>query len=315
MRGMMAVLRKELADHFASKRFIILFLLIYLAGIAAIYVAGQNIRNEVSESTRFVFLRLFIVSGGQMPPFPFFMSFFVPIIGIALGFDAMNSERASGNLSRLLSQPLYRDALINAKFIAGVVVIAVLVTSIVAIVSGLGLRMLGIAPNGEEVFRLLLFIIITVIYGAFWLGLAIMFSIFFERTAVSALASIALWVFVFFFVPVIATSVANAVVPVDQNSKIDVLVRNEEFRQAISRLSPATLYGESIQVMLMPELGSASAALMLISIYVSGMVPTPLPISQSLTIVWPQLVALIALTAVCFAIGYVRFMREEIRST
>ncbi|MEW6142930.1 MAG: ABC transporter permease subunit [Chloroflexota bacterium] len=315
MRGMMAVLRKELADHFASKRFIILFLLIYLAGVAAIYIAGQNIRNEVSESTRFVFLRLFIVSGEQMPPFPFFMSLFVPIIGIALGFDAMNSERTSGNLSRLLSQPLYRDSLISAKFIAGVVVIGVLVTSIVAIVSGLGLRMLGIAPSGEEALRLLLFVIVTIIYGAFWLGLAIMFSIFFERTAVSALASIALWIFVFFFVSVIAESVANAVVPVDQNSQLDVLIRNEEFHQAISRLSPSTLYGESIQVMLMPEFGSASAALMLISIYTSGMVPTPLPVSQSLLIVWPQLVALVALTAVCFAIGYIRFMREEIRST
>jgi ABC-2 type transport system permease protein len=312
---MMAVLRKELADHFTSKRFIILFLLIYLAGVGAIYVAGQNIRNEISESTRFVFLRLFIVSGGQMPPFPFFMSFFVPIIGIALGFDAVNSEKSSGNLSRLLSQPLYRDAMINAKFIAGIVVIAVLVTSIVAIVTGLGLRMLGVPPSGEEVFRLLLFVIVTVVYGAFWMGLAVMFSIFFERTALSALAAIALWIFVFFFVPVIASSIADVSVPVNQNSSLDMVIRNTELKSAIGRISPSTLYGEAIQVLLLPELGSANAALMLISIYVSGMIPTPLPISQSLVIVWPQLVTLIALTAVCFAIGYIRFMREEIRAT
>ena len=315
MRGMMAVLRKELADHFTSKRFIILFLLIYLAGVGAIYVAGQNIRNEISESTRFVFLRLFIVSGGQMPPFPFFMSFFVPIIGIALGFDAVNSEKSSGNLSRLLSQPLYRDAMINAKFIAGIVVIAVLVTSIVAIVTGLGLRMLGVPPSGEEVFRLLLFVIVTVVYGAFWMGLAVMFSIFFERTALSALAAIALWIFVFFFVPVIASSIADVSVPVNQNSSLDMVIRNTELKSAIGRISPSTLYGEAIQVLLLPELGSANAALMLISIYVSGMIPTPLPISQSLVIVWPQLVTLIALTAVCFAIGYIRFIREEIRAT
>ncbi len=119
MGGLTAVLRKELADHFASKRFIILFLLIYLAGVLAIYVAAQNIRNEVSSSTRFIFLQMFISSSGSLPPFPFFMSFFVPIIGIAMGFDAMNSERNSGNMSRLLSQPLFRDALINGKFLAG----------------------------------------------------------------------------------------------------------------------------------------------------------------------------------------------------
>jgi ABC-2 type transport system permease protein len=175
--------------------------------------------------------------------------------------------------------------------------------------------MLGVPPSGEEVFRLLLFVIVTVVYGAFWMGLAVMFSIFFERTALSALAAIALWIFVFFFVPVIASSIADVSVPVNQNSSLDMVIRNTELKSAIGRISPSTLYGEAIQVLLMPELGSANAALMLISIYVSGMIPTPLPISQSLVIVWPQLVTLIALTAVCFAIGYIRFMREEIRAT
>ena len=58
MSGLLAVFWKELADHFNSKRFIILALLVYIAGVVAIYVAGQNIRSEVTETTRFIFLRL-----------------------------------------------------------------------------------------------------------------------------------------------------------------------------------------------------------------------------------------------------------------
>ena len=73
MSGLAAVFWKELADHFNSKRFIILSLLIYLAGIATIYVAAQNIRTGITENTQFIFLRLFIVSGENLPfSFPFF---------------------------------------------------------------------------------------------------------------------------------------------------------------------------------------------------------------------------------------------------
>lgn len=316
MKGLMAVFWKEIGDHFSSLRFIILSVLVYLAGIATIYVAAQNIRADVTAATRFIFLRLFIVSGESVPfSFPFFLALFIPIIGIALGFDAINSERTSGNLSRLLSQPLYRDSVINGKFLAGMVTLSILVLSIVTLVAGMGLRMIGIPPTAEEVLRLFIFIFVSIVYGGFWLSLAVLFSVLFNRTATSALASVAVWLFMFLFVGMIATFVANAVAPIDQNATIDTLARHDETYRSISRVSPSTLYGESVQVLLMPELSNPSSTLMLISIYTAGMIPTPLSLGQSLLIVWPQITSLIALTALCFAASYIKFMREEIRST
>jgi ABC-2 type transport system permease protein len=316
MSGLMAVFWKELADHFSSKRFIILSLLIYIAGMATIYIAAQNIRSGITENTQFIFLRLFVVSGQTIPfSFPLFLSLFIPIVGIALGFDAINIERTSGNLSRLLSQPLYRDSVINGKFLAGLVTLAILVLSIVVLVAGMGLRMIGVPPNAEEILRLFAFVFVSIIYGAFWMSLAILFSVFFNRTATSALASIALWIFLFLFMSMIAGAIAGAVVPVDQNSSLELITRNDEIYRAISRVSPSTLYGETIQVLLMPELGNPSSTLMMISIYTAGMIPTPLPLGQSLLIIWPQLTTLIALTALCFALSYIKFMREEIRAT
>jgi ABC-2 type transport system permease protein len=44
------------------------------------------------------------------------------------------------------------------------------------------------------------------------------------------------------------------------------------------------------------------------------MLPNPLPVAESLMLVWPQIVGLLALTAVCFAIAYTKFMTEEIRA-
>jgi ABC-2 type transport system permease protein len=313
MSGLMAVFRKELADNFNSLRFFILAVLMYGAAILlTTFVAAQNIRSGITETTQFIFLRLFTVTGDvQLFSFPVFMAFFIPILGIMLGFDAINGERASGNLSRVSSQPIYRDSIINGKFLAGLVTIAVLVFGIMFLVGGIGLRMIGVPPSPDEILRLFAFIFVTIIYGAFWLALAILCSVFFNRIATSALASLAIWVFVFFFVSVIASLIAGVMVPIDQSSSQALQVHHNEVAAMINLISPAVLYSQSIQVLLIPS----HPVMFVLSMYYTGLEPNPLPLGQSLLIAWPQMISLIALTALCFAGSYIRFMREEIRAT
>ncbi len=279
MSGLMAVFWKELVDHLSGWRFIILFLFIYAAGLSAWWIANQYIRSEVTETSKFIFLRLFAVSGGEIGSFLFFMSILLPIVGIVLGFDAINSERTSGNLSRLLSQPVYRDSVINGKFLAGLVTLSLLVMSIVAIVAGLGLRSIGVPPTSEEVLRLLSFVLLSIIYGAFWMSLATLFSVFFNRIATSALASLGLWFFLFVF-----------------------------FLFGIVRVSPIFLYREAVTMLLLPRTMAGVSVVPVDLVF-------PLPFGQSLLLIWPQIVSLIALAAVCFAVSYIKFMREEIRPT
>ena len=237
---------------------------------------------------------------------------FVPIIGIALGFDAINSEKNSGTLSRLLSQPIFRDAVINGKFLAGVVTISIMLVSIVMLVTGVGLRMIGVAPSSEEVFRLVAFLAISIVYGAFWLGLAILFSVFFRRVATSALASIAVWIFFIFFMFMLAGLIANVLVPLEEGSSYAMKVAHSEVNLMAMRASPIMLFQEAVVVLLVP--GVRTLGLITEEI-AAWMLPNPLSLGQSLLVVWPHLVSLVALTVVCFAISYVKFMREEIRST
>ncbi len=318
MQGMITVFRKELSDLFTSWRFIILFAMVFLAGIFTIYVASQNIRGEVSGTAEFVFIRLFTTSDENMPGLFQFLNliavFFVPIVGIALGFDAINEERNNGTMSRLLSQPIFRDAVINGKFLAGIVTIAVMITSIVLIVGGAGLRMLGVPPSSEEIIRLMFFLAITIFYGAFWLGLAILFSIFFRRVATSVLASIAIWIFLFFFMPIIAGLIANTMAPVDQGASSEALLSNLGVQSTILQLSPVRLYQEAVSVLLVPGARTLGQTIQLLGGGAAGLLPNPLSLSQSLMSIWPHLVSIVALTAVCFAISYTKFMREEIRA-
>ena len=290
MKEMMAVFQKELADHFNSWRFIILFAIVFAVGVIAIYFDAQFIRQAVTE-TRFVFLQLYTTSGQSLPLFILIIVFLVPIVGIVLGFDAINSEKSSGTLSRLLSQPIFRDSVINGKFLAGIVTIAIMVVAIVMLVAGLGLRMIGVPPSSEEVIRLMAFLAISIIYGGFWLGLAILFSLLSQRVATSAMASIAVWIFcIFLFL-------------------FPLFVDLGQFGFIVMQVSPLLLFWQVITILLIPNaLGQV--------IQSAGGLPTSaLSLGQSLLTVWPHLVSLIALTVICFAISYIKFMREEIRST
>ncbi len=316
MAGLITVFWKELADNFSSWRFIILFALVLLTGVFAIYVAAANIREAVGETgsyfaaattTRFVFLKLFTTSS-EVLPFSFltFIVFLMPIVGITLGFDAINSEKNSGTLSRLLSQPIFRDAVINGKFLAGVVTISILLVSIVMLVAGVGLRMIGVPPSADEIIRIMAFVAVSIVYGAFWLGLAMLFSIFFRRVATSALASIAVWIFFVFFVLMFVGLIANVIAPVSQQPTAQELLRNTEVRIMAMHISPTTLFEEASYILLAPGARTMGQILQLQTSGVSEyMLPGPLPLAQSLLTVWPQIVSLIALTAICFAISFI----------
>jgi ABC-2 type transport system permease protein len=179
----------------------------------------------------------------------------------------------------------------------------------VAIIAGMGLRMIGVPPGPEEILRLIIFVFYSIVYGAFWLALALLFSLLFKQVTTSALTSLAIWLFVVvFFLFGIAGFIANAIVPIDSNSPVELQAENAGIAVALSRISPVYLYGEASLLLILPKTMTGFGIN-------PGELIYPLPVGQSLLLVWPHLTSLIALTALCFAISYVKFMREEIRST
>ncbi len=83
-----------------------------------------------------------------------FVSFLGPLLGISLGFDAMNSEQQSGTLQRVMAQPLYRDNLLLSKFVGALMLIGVLFLSLVLLMVGAGLLITGVGIEAEEVLRI-----------------------------------------------------------------------------------------------------------------------------------------------------------------
>ena len=310
--------RKELADHFSSYRFVIIFALIAMVSLITAYMVGLNIRTELEgvAKPRFVFLMLFTSTGGVFSLVEF-MAFFGPLVGLILGFDTINRERNEGTLSKLLAQPIYRDVVINGKFLAGVVIISVMVVSIVLVITGLGLALVGVIPGIEEVWRILVYIIVSIVYIAFWLGVAMLFSILFRSMATSALAALALWFFFSFFISIGATALANNLErQIAAGANPESIARRAKVFKAFVLISPMKLYSDATKTIIDPMQRSTRGVLPSGPLERISMTrfAGPLPLSQSILIVVPYLLALMAITIVCFAVSYMVFMRQEIRS-
>lgn len=307
---MSVVFWKELADHFSSRRFMILLIIIVLSALWATYATGQAIRqNSDTAPAQYAFLLLLTSSGETVFSLATFLGFFGPLVGIVLGFDSISGEYANGTLSRVLSQPIYRDDLINGKFLAGLATVAILWSSILLLVIGLGITLLGFPPNTEELWRMLIFTVVGVCYLGFWLALAMLFSLVFQKTVTAALASMAVWLFMILFMPVISQALAAAIVP--DTSTPELIARQANILDLLGRFSPTLLYSESVRVLLDPTERVIGVAF---QSQAEGIMPTPLALGQSLNLIWPHIITLFGLVVVCFGISYIVFMRAEIRA-
>jgi ABC-2 type transport system permease protein len=312
-QGLGAVVLKELSDHLTSVRMRVLEWLVVLVAIAALWGAIQQIKETTAEDP-FLFLRLFTTSREPLPSFVSFISFLVPLMAIGLGFDSVNGEYNRRTLSRILSQPIYRDALLFGKFIAGLMTLAISLITLWLLVVGLGLVLVGIPPGAEEIGRSFLLLVVTIIYAGVWLALAMLFSILFRSAATAALVTLGLWLLISFIWPVLAGAVAQIIAPPDPRYmalglQTPATVQVEQF---LARLSPSTLFGEVVVALLDPTTRSLGP------IYLSQMqgavLGAPLPIGESMLIAWPQTVGMIASAILLFVIGYVIFQRQEVRA-
>jgi len=317
VHGIKVILKKELADHFSSYRFTIIFALIAMISLITAYMVGLNIRQDLAgvAKPRFIFLMLFTAPGAVFSLVQF-VAFFGPLVGLILGFDTINRERNEGTLSKLLSQPIYRDVVINGKFLAGVVMITIMMVSIVLVITGLGLIVMGIVPGLEEIWRIIFYLIISIIYISFWLGVAILFSILFRSTATSALAALAFWIFFSFFVPIGANILANAMASDPSRTNPETVVQQAKIVKAFKLISPMELYTDATATIIDPMRKSTRSFVSVGPLENLSMsrFSGPLPLTQSILIVIPYIISLVAITIICFAVSYTVFMRQEIRS-
>jgi len=304
-QGLGIVMLKEMSDHLVSARMRVLEWLVVLTAIAAVYAAITQVRDVTAEDP-FLFLRLFTTAREPLPSFVSFIGFLVPLMAIGLGFDAVNGEHNRRTLSRILSQPIYRDALLFGKFLAGVFTLSISLIVLWLLVIGLGLLMLGVPPGGAEMGRALAFLGVTIAYGGVWLALAILFSVVFRSPATAGLVTLGIWLFLTVIWPSLTSAIAQALVSADNEATLVIT------SQMLARLSPSTLFGETVLALLHPT--TRTLGPVYLSDLQGAVMGAPLPLSQSLLVAWPQIVGLLAACILLFVASYVAFQRQEVRA-
>jgi ABC-2 type transport system permease protein len=308
------VARKELTDHLLSARFVALISILGLVAAGTVFGAARalgGVAQDASASGVSLFLRLFTVNADPVPfSFMTFLGFLTPILGIAYGFDAISGEVSQGTLSRLVSQPIHRDDVINGKFIAGLGVIGVIMITVTLIVAGFGIFLVGIVPSPSDLARLGVWLLATAAYVAVWLALATLASVTLRGAATSAIVSIGIWLALTLFGGLLAQLAAGVISPVNPADPATAL-SNAEMEVMLSRFSPVVLYDDAATALLVPEVRTLGIVTFQ---QVDRALPSSLSAGQSLLLVWPQLVGMVAATVVLFAVGYIIFMRQEVRA-
>ncbi len=328
--GWRIVADKELTDHLGSVRFAVVFAVLALAGLAAIYSVSQQI-TAVAASLRTsdsLFPLLFTLSASDvagatqqtattpLPAFVTLVAWLAPLFGIAFGFDAVNRERSERTLPRLLAQPIYRDDVINGKFVAGLTAVAIALGAILLIITAWGVLQLGVVPTAEDAARLLVWYVFTVVYIGFWLALATLCSVLMRRAASSALVSISAWLVFSLFGGLLSSTLAGLLSPLGAAPTQAQALANSRLVDAINRISPDGMFQVATQAILNPHLTqSIMTTDQLVAAAQQGTLATSiLSLDQSLLVVGQQLLVIVGITAVAFGLAYMAFMRQEVRA-
>jgi len=316
MVNMFTVASKEFSDIVRGKRFLLLvivFGLVMTAAVANVYLSATQSAGGAGLPTGF--LRSVASSLVTM------MSYFAPIMGIALGVDTISGEKEKGTLKLTLVQPVFRDTLINGKFLAAFLAIS-LATIIASLVNiGGSVLALGITPTGDDIARLMLFMLFSILFAMTFYGIAAFLSTVSKRTTQSVIISVMLWVIFTFIITIIASLIASSMVPIsfqpgqnitrNQNPQlITEFTQRTSIEETISSLTPNYHYTRIAEYILQANvnIGRGPGA------FGPGQTETrTVSIMESLGSAWPNILVLIVVTALTFIASYLLFTRQEVR--
>jgi ABC-2 type transport system permease protein len=321
---MWEVARKEVSDSFNSRKFLLLLALFTLFSLAAVWMGINSYQTQLEN---------FQTGGGWAPEKPSLLDVYGPllslnmplaagILALLLSYDVISKEREEGTIELLLSYPVYRDEVINGKFIANLFTLAIALLFSYGTTSGLVVFMTGQIPGINVLIRLSFIWLGTMVYMGFFMALGSFFSTLFRSSWRSLIAGVMV-LLLSVATPFIAGIAASQLYQYDQgmgttvretrtiqggsgavavessnegSSREEVMAERERFKDRVSRLSPSNSYMNYVREML----GTARD---------SEIEPT---VSGSIDNAIGYLIFLLSQTFMMFTASYGVFMRQDL---
>jgi len=299
---------KELYVSIKSKRFWIVLSIYILFLLILSYSLRGRIMEIVSPQVEFTRLEPFGAAGeylatplSSMLLFNFaFFTIIGAVMGASLGADAINREIETGTIRTLLGHPVYRDEVINGKFLGNALVLGI--TIIVGYIFTVSFLLInGMPLDGDSILRGFVAFVITLLYSLNFLSISLFFSTLFRKPETSMLVSVGIAVFFTLIYGIIASIVANRLageMPPYGTPAFDVWRENLElWRQRLNFINPAHHH----------------ASLVLAVFSGDRVTNSYVPLGESLALVINNLSVLLVSLLLPFALAYVRFMTSDLR--
>ncbi len=342
MANTFTIASKEFSDIVKGRRFILLvavFALVMGAAVATVYLSNaQNTAAQAGMPRSF--LSRVANSLGTM------MSYFAPILGLALGVDAISGEKEKGTLKLTLAQPVFRDTIINGKFLSAF--LAISLATLIATISNIAVSViaLGITPTGDDVARLTLFMLFSIIFAMTFYGIAIFLSTVSKRTTTSVIVGVVIWIISAFIISIIASLVATSMVPISfqpgqnitrtGNSELIALyTKRTAIEETINSFTPNYHFSKIAQYILEYSVnigrtgggiggpggvppggfagGNSTRTTTTTTTSSSSSSVRSVSVTESLSSAWPNILVLVLVMIIAFIASYMLFTRQEIR--
>jgi ABC-2 type transport system permease protein len=148
----------------------------------------------------------------------FVVVYLFPLLIVGLTYNVISSERESGTLALVLSQPVSLRTLMAAKIglRAALVALVVIACSVIGL---LAVRVDLLSSDGW--LRLLLWSGVVAAYGCFWFGAVMLVTSFGRSSATNALALAAVWLVLVVVLPSALNMIVSVLYPMP--SRVDML--------------------------------------------------------------------------------------------
>ena len=344
----LVVARKEFLDSMTSKVFVAMFAIFLLLTLATT-VMGINEYNkqlsgyQQSQSSSIGGDSAFfsdypepqvvnIVFGGMIE----YIAIIGAILAIILGFNSISGEKKRGNLKTVLSYPLYRDNLINGKFLGkiGVLLLTLAISSFMGVMA---VVVMGIKLTLGDFFAVLIFLLISSIYLIMFFGVSMLFSVFCKNDSSSLLFSMIVWLVAVMLMAPLATMAVNIIIPQEdfysspmnevdggltdlgEEDSASAKLKELEFDAMFKKMEDRWKLESALKGMLSPTdnyrqiasavVGGESLSKMMSSGY-GDSIPS---MEERLMGQMVNILILIFLTVVLLSTTYIKFMRQDIR--
>ncbi len=286
------IAQKEFADHLYSPGFRMLLGIFTLMILSMSVISGENGCNIFE----FGFLDVAQV-----------IALFLPVLGLALGFDSVVREKNSKSLNTLLTHPVFRDNIISGKILGGLGALTLVI--FISVIASIGtlLMLTGIDVGFSELSRIFIFSLLTFLYLSGFFAFSLLISIISKSSESSFISGLVVWInliLIFGAIVTAASSIITGELIVDLGHNEEAMALSED----LQKLSPASYYAEAVTGVRVSygSFGISSGK------EAKGIFDMRVGLGTWLADYWTSTVVLAGIPVLMFIISYVIFLRRDI---